>query len=43
MDRTAHRMFGRNKEYTGINYRTKMSFYWAGIIWSRKHISGGVS
>jgi hypothetical protein len=43
MDGTARRMFGRNKEYTSINYRTKMSVYWAGIIWSRINISGGVS
>jgi hypothetical protein len=32
MDRTAHRMLGRNKEYTRINYRTKRSVYWAGIV-----------
>jgi len=43
MDRTAHRMFGRSKEYTSINNRTKMSVYWAGIIWARTNIGGWVS
>jgi hypothetical protein len=43
MDRTAHRMFGRNKECTSITNRTNMNVYWAVIIWSRTNISGGVS
>jgi hypothetical protein len=42
MDRTVHGIFGRNKEYTSINYGSKMSVFWAGIIFSRTNTSGGV-
>jgi len=43
MDRTTHTMFGRNREYTSINHRTKMSVFGTGIILSRTNTNGGVS
>lgn len=40
MDRTVHRMSGRNEGHARINYRTKISVYWARIVWSRTNIIG---